>query len=145
MDIDLIQATRTLARGDTARIGEHPDERLLVVRGRLWLTREADPKDYVLGSGESFSPGLSKGVVITALEDSAFAVLRTAEGDTPLATPLPVGASIESYRRQAEAMRARHLADTLSRVVNRGVQSARAVLDWVASGAMDVRRRHQRH
>lgn len=53
-------------------------ERVVIscLAGTLWMTREADPGDYVLRTGESVSLAGSGRVVIFGLEDGRFHVGR---------------------------------------------------------------------
>lgn len=133
MDNDLIQATRTLSRGDTARVDERPGARLLVIRGCLWLTRHSDPADYVLYAGDSFLLEESRLMVVTALEDSAFTVLDS-RSESEHAAPLRLDQSlIERHRLHAEAMRSRYLAKGLDKILTWGAEAAGAVRDWLAS------------
>jgi hypothetical protein len=61
---------------------------VLCLTGMLWVTREYDPGDHILGKGSSWAadgPGL---VVVEALQDSEFLILR------------PVPASLETVREK---------------------------------------------
>jgi hypothetical protein len=48
------------------------------LEGVLWITREGDPADHVLGIGGSWTAAGPGMVVVEAVEDSAFAVMEPA-------------------------------------------------------------------
>ena len=52
-----------------------------VTRGRVWLTQEGDPKDYVLSAGEAMELKTKGPVVLYGLTDASFQV------DTPARAP----------------------------------------------------------
>jgi len=70
-------AGRALEPGKPLRLRNAAGRRLAVVRGDVWITQEADPRDHVLTAGDTFGfdrPGLSivlalGGVAVLALED----------------------------------------------------------------------------
>lgn len=49
-------------------------EAVSVQTGRVWLTRQDDPRDYCLAAGARLACGGARLVVIEALEDAALAV-----------------------------------------------------------------------
>lgn len=130
MDLDLIQATQHLARGHTMRILDNPGGSVLVLRGSVWLTREADSVDYVLDAGESFMLDERTGVVATALEDSAIAVLSLPSVAAASGGGGIDHGSVDAYRRHAEALRSRYLARSLRNLPRLVASALRALRDW---------------
>jgi len=50
-------------------------EAVWVKSGRVWLTREDDPRDYCLTAGKRLPLAAARLVVVEALEDAALAVV----------------------------------------------------------------------
>jgi hypothetical protein len=51
-----------LPLGATLRIDDGRDRAIAVFEGQVWITQESDPRDIVIGPGESFTfdrPGLA--------------------------------------------------------------------------------------
>lgn len=44
--------------------------------GRVWITREGDSKDHIVGSGESLAIGRSGATVLSAMSDSGVSVMQ---------------------------------------------------------------------
>jgi hypothetical protein len=68
---DTMEAFQLAAR----RLFDIPDAAAVQVRctaGSLWITLDDDPRDYVLGPGESFSTGEHRRALLYALEPAAF-------------------------------------------------------------------------
>ncbi|HEX6020153.1 MAG TPA: DUF2917 domain-containing protein [Burkholderiaceae bacterium] len=51
--------------------------RLRAVRGTLWVTIDADPRDIVLGTGECFTVDSDESVVVTSLGECATVDVRS--------------------------------------------------------------------
>lgn len=65
----------TLDRGRTTRLGPERTPHTLCVRnGRLWITVDGDPADYVLEMGEKLRLPRGKAAVVQALAPSAFSL-----------------------------------------------------------------------
>jgi len=56
-------------------IGPARLESVRVQSGRIWLTREEDPRDYCLAAGSRLQLGGARLVVVEALEDAALSVV----------------------------------------------------------------------
>jgi len=64
-----------LSKGEVLTlIGSEEVEAVLVRSGRVWLTREGDPRDYGLAAGTRFACRKTKMLVIEALDDASLAV-----------------------------------------------------------------------
>jgi len=64
------------------RLFDIPDAAAVQVRctaGSLWITLDHDPRDFVLGPGESFSTGEHRRALLYALEPATFALASKAE------------------------------------------------------------------
>ena len=72
---DLVLAPRQL---HSLADGAHTAIRCL--EGSLWLTVDHDPRDIVLGPGESFTPADHRRVLIYALEPSRFVLVPGSAG-----------------------------------------------------------------
>ncbi len=48
--------------------------------GRVWITREGDSKDHIVGSGESLAIGRAGATVLTAMSDSGVSVMQRCNG-----------------------------------------------------------------
>ncbi len=67
------ETERTLAEGEL----QHLPQRDLTIRcisGQLWLTRQGDSEDYVLGPGQALGVGRDDQAVIQALRASRFSL-----------------------------------------------------------------------
>lgn len=79
MQTDPSHAVTRLAPGAVLRIADGPGRTVAVFQGLLWITQQEDPRDTLLGAGETFQldrPGMA---VAQALQDSRIAVLAAAE------------------------------------------------------------------
>lgn len=67
-----------LARGATWSVHTHGGEPLALTcgDGQLWLTREGDARDYVLGPGDSVRLEAAGHVVVQALRSARFCLSR---------------------------------------------------------------------
>ncbi|KAB0672444.1 DUF2917 domain-containing protein [Oryzomonas sagensis] len=85
-----------LKKGETAAVTAAPAGcSLRMDRGSVWLTRYDDPRDYVLGPGETFTVSAPGTVVIEALEDTTF-TLGYARIGGPARTTIQVGLGLPS-------------------------------------------------
>src|SRR5687767_2770184 len=48
------------------------------ITGKLWLTQEGDPRDYVVPAGTTFCTDRAGRVVVSAIEGASVAAVRTA-------------------------------------------------------------------
>jgi hypothetical protein len=62
---------------DVTTLSEH--EQILVEKGRLWVTYEGDPKDYLVETGERLQP-LGRNILVEALESTELAFEFTEAG-----------------------------------------------------------------
>ena len=76
MDFDLTQASVILKAGGSLPLRSARGARVLILWGRVWLTQEGDPKDYVVTAGESVTVDTSGLTVVSALENAAVSVLE---------------------------------------------------------------------
>lgn len=67
---------------------------LRISRGRVWLTRSGDGKDYLLKQGETMSSDLNPLFLIEALEDTT--VLYSAHSNEALPEVTQAGARVET-------------------------------------------------
>ena len=74
---DLIFDTRPLAKGRIRRVHQALGHRVECVSGTLWVTQDGDPRDIVLGPGESFAFDHRGDALISALDDARFLLLET--------------------------------------------------------------------
>ena len=74
-----------LARGATWSVHTHGGRPLALTcgDGQLWLTREGDTKDYVLGPGDTVRLEAAGHVVVQALRPARFCLSRGAEARAP--------------------------------------------------------------
>jgi len=63
-----------LARGSVHRIENAKGTEVFCLRGTVWLTQERDPRDIILGSGQSFVLDRKGTAVVYALRDAAITV-----------------------------------------------------------------------
>lgn len=87
-----------LLRRQVIQLRARKGERIECRTGQLWLTQDGDPRDVILAANQSFVVDRSGPVVVSALEDAAFAfqretphrdstVRRAASRDTPATLP----------------------------------------------------------
>lgn len=84
MNTHLEHAFISLSAGKLLRIKPCQGRAVAVARGLVWLTQDHDPRDVILGDGESFEldrPGLA---IVQALHNSSVLVLEP--GPRPVAT-----------------------------------------------------------
>ena len=81
MDTSLGRALTKLPAGAMLCIRDGRGKGLAVFHGHAWITQQDDPRDVVLGAGETFAldrPGLA---IVLALEDSSALVFEANPGD----------------------------------------------------------------
>jgi len=114
--------------------------------GRVWVTRNGDLKDYIVGSGESLAIDRTGTTLVTAMTESGLSVMercKPATGESDAAVPAigiavtarddiasalpevvyPGVAEIDRHVRRAKELRARYFAEALQRGWN-AVRSA---------------------
>lgn len=116
MGSHLEHALTTLAKDAILRIDAGAGQAVVVVHGRVWITQEDDPRDVVLGRGDSFAPDRPGMALAQALRDSSLLVV--ARHDAGGGDPLPA-APFARRARQAERGHAggQVLADGARRLV----------------------------
>jgi len=139
MDTSLNSALTRLARGEFLRIRDGQGQGIAVFTGRVWITQDADRRDVILGTGESFTfdrPGLA---LVQALSDTSVLVFGsestrpTQQGDVASASRVQSAATatgkapISSYELQHVARRLR--ADAIGNAL---LSLAAAVRVWWA-------------
>jgi Protein of unknown function (DUF2917) len=70
-----------VSRNESRRIAGRRGMIFRVTRGRLWLTRDGDIRDYILSAGDSVELVAAGAVVLFGLTESFFQV------DTPVRAP----------------------------------------------------------
>jgi hypothetical protein len=78
MDGKTRQGSMQLARGAFARVGGARGMLVRVHQGELWITQEGDPRDYVVGAGQSFRVGRHGVVLACALRSSTVSLVAPA-------------------------------------------------------------------
>lgn len=76
---------------------------LRISRGRIWLTRSGDQKDYLLNQGETMSSDMNSLFLIEALEDAT--VLYSAQSNEALPEVTQAGARSETVAAVEETLR----------------------------------------
>ena len=74
---DLIFDAHPLTKGRIRRVHSALGQRIECVSGTLWVTQDGDPRDIVLGAGESFAFDHRGDALVSALDDSRFVLLET--------------------------------------------------------------------
>lgn len=77
MWINTPNARLDVAGTRSLRIDDARGARLRAVRGTLWVTMDADPRDIVLPPGEGFTIDSDAAVVVTALGECATVDVRS--------------------------------------------------------------------
>jgi len=73
-----MNTARQITRNQSISVNARRGMTVRVAKGRIWLTRDRDIKDYVLGAGDSMEIGASGRVVIFGLTE-AFVQVDTPE------------------------------------------------------------------
>ena len=76
MNIDLGQATVKLDKNQSLRLHDAAGTIIVVVWGTVRVTQHGDPRDYVLGAGESLTLNASGITLACAMQDAAFSILE---------------------------------------------------------------------
>lgn len=119
MDSGLMHNERLveLHPGETLRV-THPGGRHIgVARGVAWVTQEGDPRDYILGSGESMH--LQRGGLALVLPLGGEARLVLEEGLAAASTVAPLeysphGLETAYFKRRAHLLRAEAVAQAFA-------------------------------
>jgi hypothetical protein len=74
----LNQAVKRLRPGRTMRLKLSSSARILIARGKVWLTAQGDATDYLLKAGEEFPVRADSEVVLEALGRTAVIATRGA-------------------------------------------------------------------
>ena len=72
---DLFPAATHLHKGEIYRIGDGKGKRIEALSGNLWITIDRDIRDVLLKPGEGFDIDRQGQTLISALDDSRFALL----------------------------------------------------------------------
>ena len=126
MDTGSSQAVPTgLNAGEMLRLKDAAGRRLGVTRGSVWVTQEGDPRDHVIGRGESFRFDRDGLALITPVGESARVVLEDgpaaerAVGNSVLAvTGAARPVRSPEFERRALRLRARTMTDAFARLVD---------------------------
>ena len=74
----LNQAVKRLRPGRAMRLKLASSARILIARGKVWLTAQGDATDYLLNAGEEFAVRPDAEVVLEALGRTAVIATRAA-------------------------------------------------------------------
>jgi uncharacterized protein YjiS (DUF1127 family) len=135
-----------LNEGEVLRLRDAAGRHLAVARGTAWVTQENDPRDRIVGRGESFRferDGLSLvvplgGTAGIVLEDG----LSPAPGKAPETRELDWDELLDLapvYERRARRLRAQAFADLVA-AAGRALKALPARLSRSLSGALRARR-----
>lgn len=69
--VDTAETERTLAGGELQHLPQR-DLSIRCISGQIWLTRQGDAEDHILGPGQSLTVGGDEQAVIQALRESRF-------------------------------------------------------------------------
>jgi hypothetical protein len=75
MNQDLLNGTRTLAKGTVRHLHAERGRRVEVVSGSIWITQDGDRRDIVLQNGEAFDFDRAGDALLSAFADSRYLVL----------------------------------------------------------------------
>jgi hypothetical protein len=126
MDNELRYPLTDLTAGSMLRLCDGKGRAIVVFEGQVWITQDADQRDFVLGRGESFSVDHQGLTLVEALRDSKL-LLVDAQPD----------AAPDSYAlyRQARELR----AAVLAAMVRRGVLALRSTAARLVARALAAR------
>ncbi|MCS6767101.1 MAG: DUF2917 domain-containing protein [Candidatus Protistobacter heckmanni] len=97
MQIDLHPAPLQLEKNQVLQVADGKGHRVVCYTGNLWITQYCDPKDFILGAGETLTLDRSGPAVIFALEpatvlvEAADKVQRPFTQDKPFAVQRKAG------------------------------------------------------
>jgi len=128
MDNELRYPLTDLTAGSMLRVCDGKGRAIVVFEGQVWITQDADQRDFVLGRGESFSVDHQGLTLVEALRDSKLLLVDA----QPDAAPAP-----DSYAlyRQARELR----AAVLAAMVRRGVLALRSAAAGLVGRALAAR------
>ena len=75
MNNDLLLASRLLAKGRLRHLPARVGRSVKCLSGSIWITQDGDPRDVVLGAGESFAFDRCTDAILSAFADSRYVVL----------------------------------------------------------------------
>ena len=75
MNQDLINGTRSLAKGRIRHVHADTGRRVECVSGAIWITQDGDLRDIVLAAGESFDFDRRGEALLSAFADSRYLLL----------------------------------------------------------------------
>lgn len=78
MDARSDPALSTLRKGDVLTLAGAPGRGIAVFTGQVWLTQYNDPRDIVVGAGETFAFDRRGLVVVNALSDASLLLFDSA-------------------------------------------------------------------
>lgn len=111
------KGTIGLNPGEILRLREPAGRHIGVVRGVAWVTQDGDPRDYVLGSGESFRFDRNGVALVMPLGVEAKLVLEEGLAPESLETPDSLSLHREDvahFERRARRMRAEAVAQAFA-------------------------------
>lgn len=103
MNTELRQPLTHLPAGSMLHLCDGRGRAVMVFEGQVWITQDNDPRDFVLGAGESFSIDREGLTLVEALHDSKLLLLDAG----PAADSLPSSYVLE---QQARAQRSAQIA-----------------------------------
>ncbi|MFN0318094.1 MAG: DUF2917 domain-containing protein [Burkholderiales bacterium] len=121
MDLDLAHSGVILKRGGSLPLPSVRGVRVLVLRGRAWLTQEGDIHDYIVSGGECVNVSSSGLTVITALEDTAVSLLEPSgepvkDARTLAGRAYPSSEEIAGHMAHAKDLRNQYMGDLFKRL-----------------------------
>ena len=75
MNQDLLNGTRTLAKGTLRHLHGERGRRVEVISGTLWITQDGDLRDIILAGGQAFDFDREGDAILSAFDDSRYLVL----------------------------------------------------------------------
>lgn len=119
MDTGLLRASGLigLAPDEVLRLRDGAGRHIGVVRGVAWVTQDGDPRDYVLGSGESLRLERDGLVLVMPLGGEAKLVLEEGlAAASAVAQPefSPRGGDTAYFKRRAHLLRAEAMAQAVA-------------------------------
>ncbi len=128
MNIEIDDAILRLGENRNLTLQNNSGACVHVHWGRVWITREGDSKDHIVGSGESLAIGRAGATVLTAMSDSGVSVMqrcnRVAEQD--------MAADLNFATTGTATMASRHLRSKL-----RCQATSRSIVIWHAPNSCE--------
>lgn len=92
MDTTLGHVLTRLPKGALLHVRNPEDKGVAVFQGQAWVTQQNDPRDVLLGAGESFALDRLGMAIVQALEDTSLLVFETRpKVALPVSRPGPAG------------------------------------------------------